>query len=190
MIFEGLNEIVTPELSAGAIENTDYVGFREDYLVLHCLIKTYKPKTFLEVGTHEGRGTEIICNAGKDFGMRVYSLDLPPELAHLTEQYPSGPGKVPVGSKCKLPFAQLWGDSLGFDFGSLYLDGWFIDGEHDHVHAYHEAQEAIKSGAKLIVFHDADIPAVATGICDAYDETVDYSLHRVSKTRIAYLVRL
>ena len=76
-----------------AILNEEFTGFKEDYLVLHSLIRKYQPDTFFEIGTNMGTGTNIICNAMGfsddvlNIG-QVYSLDLPTELAHISLQHP------------------------------------------------------------------------------------------------------
>src|SRR5258708_3615758 len=162
MIFLSYKNIVTEELLKGAMENNEMEGFGQDFHILHCLIKIYKPKTFLEIGTNLGRGIAIISNDGQEFNMKTYSLDLPPELAHYSLQYPSDEGgKNRIGSLCNLPFTQLLGDSLTFDYSNIYpIEGFFIDGEHDYIHAHHESREAIKSGAKLISYHDSNIPQI------------------------------
>lgn len=183
-------EIVHPELEQGAIYNDEHPGFHMDYLVLHCLLKTHKPQRFFEVGTNMGTGTKIIKNA-LGGSSEVFSLDLPTELAHVSLQHPISEGKGDsVGHKCDLPFTQLRGDSMKFDYKSAYpIDGWFIDGEHDYEHPNHEAKEAIKSGANIIIFHDADIKEVYDAIVDAFEGNEDYELVRVVDTRIAYAVK-
>lgn len=188
MIEQKYADIVTPELSAGAIINNEYHGFKEDYLVLHCLLKTYKPKTFFEIGTNMGRGTMIIKNAlGGD--STVYSLDLPTELAHISLQHPINEGHGDkVGLLCKLPFVQLRGDSMTFDFSPYPCEGVFIDGEHDYDHPYRETCEIVKTKPKLIVWHDSDIQVVHDAIVNAM-KGKSYKLYRVVDTRIAYAVR-
>jgi len=181
------NDIYTEELANGAILNEEYTGFREDYLVLHCLLKKHFPKRLLEIGTNMGTGTQIIKNAlGPD--SEVLSLDLPTELAHISLQHPISEGKGDsVGHRCKLPFTQLRGDSMEFDYKQHYpIDGWFIDGEHDYTHANHESKEAIKSGAKIIIWHDSDMPPVYDGIVNAFEGNPNYILFRVTDTRIAF----
>lgn len=184
--------VYTEELAKDAILNEEYHGFREDYLVLHCLLTRHKNqiKRFLEVGTNMGTGTNIIKNALGGAAC-VYSLDLPTELAHISLQHPINEGKGDrVGHRCKLPFIQLRGDSLKFDYEVLGdLDAWFIDGEHDYDHPHHEAKAAIKSGAKLIIFHDSDIPCVYDAIADAFKGYENYTLYRVTDTRMAYALR-
>lgn len=179
-------DIITPELEYGAIYNLEFEGFREDYLVLHCLLKKYYPKRFLEIGCNMGMGTKIIKNAIYD--SEVFSLDLPTEQAHKSLQHPISEGKGDkVGSLCNLPFTLLRGDSMTFDYSTLYpIEGWFIDGEHDFDHPNHEAKEAIKSVANIIVFHDANIDCVYNAIIAAFNEVEYYTLYRVVGTRIAY----
>lgn len=183
------SDVVNKELSKGAILNEEYTGFKDDYLVLHCLVKKYDPKTFLEVGTNMGTGTNIICNANPD--MKVFSLDLPYELADVSLQSPVSEGKgMNTGSYCKFPFTQVWADSTKYDYSQLYpIEGWYIDGEHNYANPNHESKEAIKSGAKLIIWHDTDMPEVYRAIIDAFDCNNDYTLYRVEGTRISYAVR-
>lgn len=186
-----LLDIITPELEAGAIYNDEYVGFHNDYLVLHCLIKKYLPKSLLEIGTNLGSGTEIICNANP--AMKVYSLDLPPELAHISLQSPEseGKGSHKIGSNCFHPFTQLFGNSLEYDYSQHYpLEAWYIDGDHVYNNVFHETKEAIKAKAKLIIFHDSDIEEVYRGITNAFfHDMKKYELFRVIDTRIAYALR-
>lgn len=184
------SQIISEERMKGAILNTDFEGFVDDYAVLHCLIKIYKPKRFCEIGCNMGVGTKIIKNAIGDG--EVFSLDLPTELAHKSLQSPISEGKGDkVGSMCNLPFTLLRGDSMTFDYSGLYpIDGWFIDGEHDYEHPNHETREAIKMGSNLIVFHDANIECVYNAIVEAFKgEEYFYDLYRVIDTRIAYAVK-
>lgn len=185
---EYYKDIVTPKLLAGAVENREYHGFLEDYHVLHCLLKIYKPKTFFEIGTNMGRGTKIIKNAlGVD--SQVYSLDLPTELAHISLQHPINEGHGDrVGHLCNLPFTQLRGDSMKFDFSQHPCEGYFIDGEHDYSHPYHETCEVLKNNPQIIIWHDSDIDVVNKAIVDAMNGH-PYIVYRVAETRIAYAVR-
>lgn len=179
------SEIVTPELLDGAIENNEYHGFREDYHVIHCLLREFSPKSVLEIGTNMGRGTEIICNAVPD--AKVYSLDLPTELAHISLQHPINEGKGDrVGHLCSLPFTQLRGDSMKFDFSEYPCDAYYIDGEHDYEHVYHETTEVLKNNPQVVIYHDTDIDCVMQGIKDAIKGT-KYQITRVPETRISYI---
>lgn len=186
MIEIRFEDVYLSEIGKDAILNNEFQGFKEDYLVLHCLLKMFQPKTVLEIGTNMGTGTQIIKNAVPE--AIVYSLDLPTELAHSSLQHPISEGKGDnVGIRCKLPYIQLRGDSLTFDYSSLpKIDAWYIDGEHDFLHPNHEAKEAIKMNSRIIVFHDADILEVYEGIMDAFKDNKNYTLYRVVGTRIAY----
>jgi len=147
MINQSYHSICTPELLQGAIENNEYHGFREDYHVLWCLLKKYNPKSVFECGTNMGTGTNIICHALPN--AKVYSLDLPTELAHVSLQHPISEGKGDnVGIRCKKPFTQLRGDSLTHPFAAV--DAFFIDGEHDYLHPYVESKRAFSLRPKLI----------------------------------------
>jgi hypothetical protein len=181
-------DIVTPELSRGAILHRGFPGFVEDYLCLHCLIKIHKPKTFFEVGCNIGKGTKIIKNAmGLD--STVYSLDLPTELAHISLQHPISEGKGDcVGWKCDLPFILLRGDSMDFDYSQYPCEGYFIDGEHDRLHVLHESTEIAKLNPNLITWHDADTEVVYNAIVDAMAGT-NYDLYRVTDTRMMYALK-
>jgi hypothetical protein len=185
---QGYDDIVNGELLQGAIENNGFPGFREDYHVLHCLMRKYHPATVFEVGTNTGTGTRILKNAVMD--AVVFTLDLPAELAHTSLQHPISEGKGDrVGKDCHLPFIQLRGDSMEFDFSQYPCEAYYIDGEHDQAHVYRETTEVLKCRPKLIVWHDADIPGVFGGILKAFENNTGYDLFRVTDTRVAYAVK-
>lgn len=192
MIKQTYSDIVTPELLQGVIYNDEFQGFREDYAVIHCLLRIYKPKTLLEVGTNLGRGTMIMKNAlGKD--STVYSLDLPTELAHISLQHPINEGHGDqVGRLCKLPFIQLRGDSMTFDFGEYPCEAYYIDGEHTEKAVRHEVISILKWNPKLVILHDTDLPEVMQGLQSGLSASMvadKYDLVRVTDTRISYLLR-
>lgn len=192
MIEQSYADIVTSELLSGAIYNDEFTGFRADYAVIHCLLRIHQPKTLLEIGTNMGRGTMIIKNAlGKD--STVYSLDLPTELAHISLQHPINEGHGDkVGSLCKLPFIQLRGDSMTFDFGQYPCEAYYIDGEHTAKAVKHETTEILKLNPKLVMLHDTDLPEVMQGLLEglgASPNKDNYQLVRVIDTRISYLLK-
>lgn len=192
MIVQNYADIVTPELLIGAIENNEFEGFRNDYHILHCLIRKYKPVSLFEIGQNMGTGTNIICNAGKNWLMKVYSLDLPPDKIHLSLQHPQNEGKGvdKVGSNCKFAHTQIRADSMEFEYSQIPCDAYFIDGEHDTKHVEHETSEVLLLEPKLIVWHDADIAEVWQGITNAFDFVKpDMELYRVIDTRIAYALK-
>ena len=179
-----------PDLAKDAIINDLWPGFREDYLLLHCLLRIFKPKRVMEIGTHQGRGTKIIKNAaGPD--SQVFSLDLPADIGpSVATEYQPGF----VGCQCDLPYTQLWGDSRTFDFSPYYpIDFFYIDGEHVYENAHKESLAAIRVRPALVVYHDADNWEVFKGVCDAFFATkemsVEYRLYRVIDTRILFAMR-
>lgn len=184
MISETFQQIVTPELAQGAIINNRHPGFKEDYQVIHCLMRKYKPATLFEIGTNTGFGTKIIKNAIGEG--TVFSMDLPVDEFRKLQSYPDRPGL-----ECDVPYVQLYGDSLTFKFERYPAEAYFVDGAHDYKHVFREATEIIKLSPRLIIFHDADIPEVALAIADAFDLTGQhYATIRVTGTRIVYAVRL
>jgi precorrin-6B methylase 2 len=188
VIKQTIKDIVTDELMEGAILNNEYRGFKEDYSVLHCLLRIHKPKSVFEVGCNCGTGTNIICNALPE--AKVYSLDLPTELAHVSLQHPISEGKGDqVGANCKFPFTLLRGDSTQFDYSMFPCEAYFVDGEHDEAHVTIETKEILKQKPKLIAYHDADMPEVWAGIIAGLGKTRGYELYRVEGTRIAYLLK-
>jgi predicted O-methyltransferase YrrM len=184
MIHSSHTKIIADWLSFDAIIHDIYPGFREDYLVLHCLMRRHKPKTILEIGTHLGAGTNVICNAVPT--ARVMSLDLHPSESHKSLQHVSLMGRR-VGEICRFPYEQIFADTLSMDFAALgNIDAWYIDGEHDTKHVLVESLAAIASSAKLIVWHDTDMPPVMDGIQLAFANDSKYKLVRVDDTRITY----
>lgn len=184
-------EIIFTDTCKGAIINAEYDGFIEDYLTLHCLLKRHSPSKFLEIGTNEGRGTEIICNALYHVNPMVYTLDLPEILSDRSLQHPSRNEKR-IGHLCTLPFIQLLADSMEYNYSEIgELDGCFIDGEHDYKHAYHETLQMIKKcKCKLIIWHDANLADVWAALNAALQDCgVQYELFRVMDTRIAYALK-
>lgn len=186
MIKQTYNDIVTPELLKGAIENNEYHGFREDYHVLHCLLRIHKPKSVFEIGCNCGLGTKIIKNAVME--AEVYSLDLPYELAHISLQSPVSEGKGDrVGHLCNLPFTLIREDSMKYDYSKTPCEAFYIDGEHTEKNVTHELAQVLKQNPKIVVLHDTDMPEVMQGILNSI--TDKYELYRVEDTRISYLLR-
>jgi hypothetical protein len=190
MIQQNYTQICNPSLLKGAIENNEYHGFKQDYHVLWCLLKKYNPKSVFEIGTNLGTGTNIICHALPQ--AKVYSLDLPTELAHVSLQHPISEGKGDnVGSKCTKPYTQLRGDSMQFDYSKYHCEAAYVDGEHSTKNVTHETTELLKVTSKIIIFHDTDMPEVMEGINNAiscYVGANELSLCRVVDTRVSYIL--
>lgn len=183
MIPVDYQELYDTEIARDCITHT-HLPFLKDYIALHILLKISEPKSVLEVGTHIGEGTNIICNSVPK--AKVFSLDLPPEEASKSMQHPTYK-QMRIGEMCKRTYTQLYGDSMKFDYP--ICDAWFIDGEHDYSHPRHETVQAIKQKAKIIIWHDADIMEVYNAITDSFAYDGDYNLYRVTGTAIAYAVR-
>jgi len=167
-----------------------FPGFKEDYLVIHSLLRRHNPKTILEIGTNVGSGINVMAKACPL--ANIYSLDLDYETMKLnSKQYPIGKdGEDRVGSEAKVPYTQLRGDSFSYEYSDLpYMEAWYIDGEHDFKHSYMESLNAIIQKAKLIIWHDSDMVEVWRGITEAVSTSNDYMLFRVIDTRIAYAVK-
>jgi hypothetical protein len=192
------------ELFEGVVENREFHGFIRDYRVLHYLLRLVEASRCFEIGTHLGTGTNIICNAlninGMHTGIRfdVYSLDLPIAEAGKSEQHIANfsPEKT-TGQNCGFPYKQFLHDSLTFDYSlAAPFETWYIDGEHDYDHVYHETNEVLSFPSTfLAVFHDTDMPEVYRGIAtklkehNKKPEVPKYYLFRVHDTRVSFLIR-
>jgi hypothetical protein len=190
-------EVVKLPYSEGAIKRRDFPGFKEDYLVLHSLIKKYKPCRFMEIGTSTGLGTKVICKAmdlrrfRRNSGKVVYSLDVPPGT-NPKILYPRGEDGHPrkAGSKCKFPYKQIFGNSYNFDFKLYYpIDGWFIDGKHNYKFAKNDTKLALRSKPVLIVWHDMQISGVNRAVREVMGRSKGYNLFGVKGTRMAFALK-
>ena len=190
MTTQTYKDIVTPELLVGTKDHNPHTGFLEDYRVLSCLLKIHNPASLFEVGTNVGGGINVMKTALPS--LEIFSLDLDYETMKLnSKQYPIGThGEDRVGSNVTVPYTQLRGDSLKFDYSKYPTEAYFIDGEHDEIHAEHESIQAFKQGPKIIIWHDSDMPEVMKGIQTAFNKNKKhYDLYRVTDTRIAYALR-
>lgn len=190
MLTKSFSEVVASPFSDRAILRDGFPGFREDYLVLHSLIRRYTPQTFIEIGTSTGMGTKIICNAME--GRPVFSIDVPPG----TDPRIKYPGPYPedghpkiAGAECSLPYKQLFGFSEQFNYVPFYpLYGWFVDGKHDYSHCCADTKNALMAKPRLIVWHDMQIQGVEKAVVETMATATDYRLYRVPETRMAYAV--
>jgi hypothetical protein len=195
-----LETVVCEPYRSKAIERTDFPGFREDYLVIHSLIRKYQPRRFLEIGTSVGDGTTVICNAMglragplRHFGRRdrqVLSIDVPPGTDP-KQIYPNEEDGHPAraGARCRFPYVQLYGDSTTFDYSPHYpIDGWFIDGKHNYEYASKDTLQALRSDPHLIIWHDMQIDGVSEAVADVMSRT-PYEISRVTGTRVGYAIR-
>lgn len=192
-MIEQLAQDVYYDISDAIIHDA-YIGFKEDYLCLHSLIRKYRPNSFYEIGSNIGSGVNVIANAIYKYNpqAKIYSLDLPYEtMRENSKQYPIGEnGEDRVGSAARFPYTQLRGDSLTFDFSQYPCEGYFVDGEHDYEHPYTEITKVLLLKPKIVIAHDSDIPDVWRAINDAiFENGFPYELYRVTDTRIAYALR-
>lgn len=189
MIPKKYSDIVTDELLVNSLDHAVHPGFLEDYRVLTALLRIHNPKTIFECGTNVGGGINVMAAALPD--AKIFSLDLDYETMKLdSKQYPIGEnGEDRVGSAARVPYTQLRGDSMKFDYSQYPCEAAFIDSEHDYEHPYHEAKAMIKNGTNLIIFHDANMGEVERGIVDAFKYNGAYELFRVDGTRIAFALK-
>lgn len=188
MIQQTFKDIYDEKLAEGAIINDRHTGHKNDYLVLHCLLRKYKPKVFCELGTNTGFGTKIIKNAlGQDSD--VFTIDLPSRKAGLSKQHPIMEGKGDcVGYECDLEYFQIFEDTRTFDYSKLHFDGFFVDTDHTYENVFVETTNILVAKPKIVIYHDADVDGVYNAIVDAmYNKP--YDLFRIIDTRVAYALR-
>jgi len=157
------SEFLNSEYSKNALINTEYYGFEEDYLIIHCLLKKHNPKTIFEIGTYMGNGCRVMKNSSPD--SKIFTLDI-----------------VNCGQYCPPDVEKIVFDSMKYDYSKNYpIDCWFIDGNHTYENVYHETKQALLSNPNLIIYHDADIPEVFNGIIDSFNDSSNFSykLYRV-----------
>lgn len=192
-------EVVKLPYSKDAIERNDFPGFHEDYLAIHSIIRKFKPKRLLEIGTSAGTGTNVICNAmGVRKGVigiiidraKVISIDVPPGT-DATIIYPKGEDGHPqkAGANCTFTYTQIFGSSIKYDFAPHYpIDAWFIDGKHDYEYCSKDTKQALKSKPKLIIWHDMQIKEVYDAVADTMTNK-GYNIFWVNNTRVAYAIK-
>lgn len=191
--------IVKKPFIEGAIIRDDFPGFKEDYQAIHSIIRKHKPRKILEIGTSQGTGTNVICNAmGVRRGRlnkytqptRVISIDVPAGTDP-KKIYPKGEDGHPqkAGANCTFPYKQIFGNSIKEDFSKYYpIDAWFIDGKHDFEYCSKDTKQALKSNPNLIIWHDMQIKGVHDAVVDVmYNK--GYDIFWVDKTRVAYAVK-
>lgn len=178
-----------------AIIHDVYTGFKEDYLVIHSLIRRHRPSSLFEIGTNVAGGLNVLCNSIYKYepNAKVYSLDLPYETMRLnSKQYPIGEnGEDRVGSAARFPYTQLRGDSLEYDFRQNICEGYYVDGEHTELNVFTEVANILTwAKPKIVILHDTDMPEVWSGLFKAYGAfDFDYDLYRVTDTRISYILK-
>jgi hypothetical protein len=166
------NQIVCTEKMQGAFVNNEFIGFPEDYSVIHCLLKEWSPKNIFEIGTNVGNGCRVIRAACPN--SKIVSLDI----------------RRDAGQYCPLDIHRVQGDSLSYDFSIHYpIDCWFIDGEHLYHNVFIETQKALESNPNYIIYHDADIPEIYKAIEDSFEHSKKsdiYDLYQVINPPFIY----
>jgi predicted O-methyltransferase YrrM len=181
------NEIVSTEKMRDAFINHEFIGFVEDYSIIHCLLKEWKPNTIFEIGTNVGNGCMVIRAACPT--SRIITLDIREE----------------AGNLCPSDVIKVTGNSLSYDYNKHYpIDCWFIDGEHTYHNVYTETSKALMSSPKYIIYHDVDIEEIYRGIEDSFKDnnmTHEYEIYHVinppfvysssgkNVTRVAYAIK-
>jgi hypothetical protein len=166
------NQIVSPEKMEGAFINHEFVGFVEDYSVIHCLLKEWNPHTIFEIGTNAGNGCMVMTTACPS--SKIITLDI----------------REGAGDLCPSDIIKVTGDSLSYDYNKHYpIDCWFIDGEHTYHNVYTETSKALMSSPKYIIYHDADIEEIYRGIEDSFRDNnmmFEYELYQVVNPPFVY----
>lgn len=166
------NQIVSPEKMEGAFINHEFVGFVEDYSVIHCLLKGWNPHTIFEIGTNAGNGCMVMTTACP--ASKIITLDI----------------RAGAGNLCPSDVIKVTGDSLSYDYNKHYpIDCWFIDGEHTYHNVYTETSKALMSSPKYIIYHDADIEEIYKGIEDSFRDNnmmFEYELYQVVNPPFVY----
>jgi hypothetical protein len=181
------SSIVNDEKISRSLKNTEFKGFDEDYYVIQSLLFDWQPNHIFEIGTNTGNGCRIMNHASPN--SKITTLDIMPIC----------------GNMCPPDVIKICGDSMEYNFEQHYpIDCWFIDGNHVYENAYKETTEAIKSGAKYIIYHDGDIEGVYNGIVDSFKDnnqldnydlyqvinpTYNYSSTGKNVTRIVYAIK-
>lgn len=147
-----------------AIINDEFIGFKEDYLIIHYLIKKWKPNKIFEIGTSAGNGCKVMQNASPS--SIIITLDI-----------------HPCGQNCPINVTKIVADSMQYNYIQHYpIDCWFIDGCHTYTNVFYETKQALLSDAKYIIYHDADIPEVLSAIIDGFnflEKNNDYNIFKV-----------
>lgn len=147
--------------AADAMQNNEFIGFIEDYTIIHCLLKKWKPSSIFEIGTSLGNGCRVMNHACPS--AKIITLDI-----------------KACGNNCPNTVTKVVADSMEYDYSQHYpIDCWFIDGNHVYENVFHETLEAIKSQARYIIYHDADIPEVLEAIKDGFKDHNQYILYQV-----------
>jgi predicted O-methyltransferase YrrM len=198
-----------PEYDGAPISLARYefhpAGVRMNELTYLCYLSGYfSDAQVFEFGTSVGRTTINLCLNVRGRG-HVYSLDLPQNYQHESDQIPYAAiqqaevqefprAQFISEHRSPLPITLLTGNSLEFDFSPFYgrMDLIFIDGGHslevvakDSEHAF----KLLKKDGGVIIWHDYwsfNCPEVVQSVNAL---TSKHRLFQIAGTRMAIYVR-
>lgn len=162
-----------------------------DVVALLQLIATYKPKTFLEIGTNQGQTTQIIADNFPN--MQIVTCDPGDQLTEEQRNEHQSGEHLPqseIGARVagypnvkviKKAFADI-------DWGGQTFDFIFIDGDHSYEAALQDSLLAAKlvNHPGVLAWHDVDNGAVP-GVKKALDELTELApIIHIEKTMIGY----
>ena len=169
-----------------------------ELMALATLVRTFRPKRVLEIGTFDGRSALVIAGNLPDTpGAEVVTLNLPPgylegkKNALIDEQLS---GKVESGYRWRghseeSRIRQVYGNSLEYDFIQWKsTDLAFIDGGHEESIARsdtHNVMQIIDRSNGTILWHDATRYGVKPLLEGMRSE--GHRIHLIAGTSIAIL---
>ena len=92
--------IINDESIKNAHINNGFIGFKEDYLVIHCLLKQWQPTNIFEVGTANGEGCLVFKTALPDIKITTIDINYGPTFGRL----------------CPVDTTMIVGDSTNYDY--------------------------------------------------------------------------
>lgn len=162
-----------------------------EQLCLQVLIRSRGCQTSFEIGTFNGGTTLLIAETLPEHG-QVYTLDLP-RVSFDSTQHPAhfsgaSVGAAYRGSPSARKITQLYGDSLGFDFGPFehWADLVLVDGGHEYENGLADSYAALRvvRDGGIILWDDFESYwyGLVNGVCDAMKGR---ALRRVAGTALA-----
>ncbi len=137
----------------------------EELVVLAKIVRFFKPKKILEIGTYLGNTTLQLAANSK---AKIFTLDLPPQVSQKKapyeildpqlDVYPSNPGIKFKKSSYSSRIKQLYGNSIKYNFSKFKgkIDLVFVDGSHHYKYIRKDSINAIQllSPHGIIIWHD------------------------------------
>jgi predicted O-methyltransferase YrrM len=164
----GLESLVKPSIRVGMspIRPVDGNMNLQEILILSLLIKSYHPRTILEIGTFNGLTTHHMA-INSSATTKIHTLDLENPM-HLLQKntwdedlkfifYEKKKQKVYASSLEKNKIQEHVGNSLDYDFAKFQEpDFIFIDGGHSYEIVANDTRKSLNilSSRGIIVWHD------------------------------------